>query len=158
MPVTILHTDCLQHDMSVAPSGQGALAVVLRREIHIQSPCGHESICLPTWTPLLGIAQVDDLNDAVRRHLCGGVTASDLRLGVSLLTGHDPSVRPDHPDAALARSDIDDWLGQHTAFLFWPRTGSESAVEEGFFAGVARSWASQTLPLAGTYPLHSSQT
>jgi len=142
-PVYSYHTNCLQDDMAVVPPGPGAFAVVLRSEFRIQSPYDAEVICLPAGTPLLGLAQVESLSDAVRLHLYGSSAGSDLRLGVALFLGHDPALGSDHPSADAVCADIDRWLGENTAFIFWPCRGDTAGInQEGFFAGVARSWAS----------------
>ncbi|CAN5184288.1 hypothetical protein BH09PSE1_BH09PSE1_15730 [soil metagenome] len=143
-PVTLLHTDCLQADVALIPPGPGAFAVVLDVEVTIKSPFNTETICLPEGTPLLGIAQVEDLAEAAHRHLHGSLMDSDLRLGVALLLGHHPAEHVD--DRGSARTNVDDWLGKNTAFIFWPQTGNPAvAGEDGLFAGIARSWATQNL-------------
>ncbi len=142
--VASYHTSCLQDDMAVVPRGPGAFAVVLRSEFRIHSPYDAEAICLPVGTPLLGRAQVDSLSDEVHRHLHGSIAGSDLRLGVALFLGHNPEEGDDGLSAAIVRASINNWLGANTAFFFWPRTGTSAPVEQdGFFAGVARSWASR---------------
>lgn len=151
-PVFSYHTSCLQDDMALVPPGPGALAVVLRSEFRIRSPYDVEAICLPPGTPLLGLAQVESLSDAVRHHLYGSSVRSDLRLGVALFLGHDPALDSDHPSADAVCADIDSWLGENTAFIFWPRRGDTAGInEEGFFAGVARSWASGAKPSPATH-------
>lgn len=143
-PPTLLHTDCLQRDIALVPQGPGAFAVALRRDIRIESPFDVETICLPTGTPLVGTPQVDSFADAVHQHLHGDTDQSDLRLGVALLLGHHPTFTMEHPLGSAVRADIDAWLGAYTAFVFWPRTGSTfEACNEGFFAGIARSWRLQ---------------
>lgn len=145
--VTLLHTDCLQADVTLIPPGPGAFAVVLDVEVTIQSPFDTETISLPEGTPLLGIAQVEDLAEAAHLHLRGGLMDSDLRLGVALLLGHHPAEDVDDLRGATVRADIDGWLGKNTAFIFWPRMGDPAGgVEDGLFAGVARSWAAQNFP------------
>lgn len=138
----LYHGSCLQEDIAMVPAGPGTFAVVLRNEFRVHSPYDDEEIFLPVGTPLLGKAQVDSLGHAVNRHLFGTIAESDLRLGVALLLGLEPVEGADHPQAAEIRADIDKWLGENTAFVFWPRPGSTAGVrEDGFFAGVARSWA-----------------
>ena len=146
-PVTLLHTDCLQADVALIPPGPGAFAVVLDLEVTIQSPFDTETIRLPEGTPLLGIAQVEDLPEAVHRHLRGGLMDSDLRLGVALLLGQHPAEHVDDLGSAMVRVYVDDWLGKNTAFIFWPRPGDpDKSGEDGLFAGMARSWAAQNCP------------
>ena len=150
-PVILLHTDCLQDDVASAPSGPGAFAVVLRRDIVIHSPLDTETICLPEGTPLLGMAQVIDLAEVVHQHLHGSLIESELRLGVALLLGRHPAEHVDGLGTAMVRANINDWLGKNTAFIFWPRMGDPDGVgAEGFFAGVARSWAEHFTPRAST--------
>lgn len=121
--------------------------MVLDVEVTIQSPFNTETICLPEGTPLLGVAQVNDLAEAAYRHLRGGLMDSDLRLGVALLLGHHPAEHVDDLGSAMILAAVDDWLGKNTAFIFWPRTGDPAGVgEDGLFAGIARSWATQNFP------------
>ena len=145
--VTLLHTDCLQADVALTPPGPGAFAVVLVVEVTIQSPFNTETICLPEGTPLLGIAQVNDLAEAADLHLRGELMDSDLRLGVAMLLGHHPAEHVDDSGSAMVRAAVDDWLGKNTAFIFWPRPGDpDKSGEDGLFAGMARSWAAQNCP------------
>ncbi|WP_156389246.1 hypothetical protein [Brevundimonas sp. Root1423] len=139
-PVFMYHSSCLQDDISAVPPGAGAFAVVLSNELRIHSPFDSEQISLPAGTPLLGHAQVDSLADEVERHLRGSIMGSDLRLGVMLLLGHEPDAgRSSHPDAVVTGA-VDHWLGENTAFIFWPRTGSVTGLtEDGLFAGMVRS-------------------
>lgn len=143
-PAVSFHTHCLQQDATLVPPGPGAFAAILRIEFRIHGPGDAGVISLPAGTPLLGSAHVDSLSRAVHGHLHGDVTASDLRLGVAMFIGREPGEGIDHPFEAIVRAEIDSWLGANTAFVFWPRvSGVADAKADGFFAGVARSWASR---------------
>ena len=149
-PVVSFHTHCLQEDLSLVPPGPGAFAAILRTEFRIHGPGDTGVTSLPPGTPLLGSGHVDSLSSAVHGHLHGDITASDLRLGVAMLIGHEPAEGIDHPFEAIIRAEIDDWLGANTSFVFWPRvSGVADAQAGGFFAGVTRSWASRTGRQAG---------
>lgn len=149
-PVVSFHTYCLQEDPSLVPPGSGAFAAILRSEFRIHGPGDVGVISLPAGTPLLGAAHVDSLSNAVRGHLHGDITASDLRLGVAMLIGRAPAEGIGHPFEAIVRAEIDGWLGANTAFVFWPRvSGVADPKADGFFAGVTRSWASRTARQAG---------
>lgn len=143
-PVVSFHTHCLQEDASLVPPGPGAFAAILRAEFRIHGPDNVGVIRLPAGTPLLGSAHVDSLSNAVHDHLHGAITGSDLRLGVALFIGHEPREGFDHPLASVVRDDINGWLGANTAFVFWPGPSGKAAPKgDGFFAGVARSWAAR---------------
>lgn len=144
-PVVSFHTHCLQEDAALVPHGPGAFAAILRIEFRIHGPGDVGVISLPAGTPLLGSAYVDSLSRAVHGHLHGDITDSDLRLGVALFIGREPGEGIDHPFEDIIRAEIDGWLGANTAFVFWPdASGVADARVDGFFAGVARSWASRT--------------
>lgn len=142
--VVSFHTHCLQEDVGLVPSGPGAFAAILRDEFRIHGPGDAGMVRLPAGTPLLGAAHVDSLSNAVHDHLHGAITDSDLRLGVALFIGQEPHEGLDHPLAAVVRDKIDCWLGANTAFIFWPGPSGKAVPEtNGFFAGVARSWAAR---------------
>lgn len=143
-PVVSFHTHCLQEDASLVPPGPGAFAAILRAEFRIHGLTDGETIRLPAGTPLLGSAHVDSLSIAVHGHLYGAIAESDLRLGVAVFIGHEPHEGFDHPLASVIRDDIDRWLGANTAFVFWPGPSGEAVPKvDGFFAGIARSWAAR---------------
>jgi hypothetical protein len=138
------HTDCLQDDITLIPSGPGALAVMLLVEFRIHSPFEPEPIRLPPGMPLVLETKVGSLPDAAHKHLLGSVEQSDLRLGVSLFLTHDPAEAIDHPFADVIQADIDGWIGANTAFVFWPGIGVPPDVDgRGFFDGVALTWTSR---------------
>ncbi|MFC0634694.1 hypothetical protein [Brevundimonas balnearis] len=144
-PTISFHTHCLQDDATLVPNGPGAFAAILRSEFRIHERGDVGVFSLPAGTPLLGSAHVDSISRAVHSHLHGDVTESDLRLGVSLFIGREPEEAISRPFEALIRAEIDGWLGANTAFVFWlGAAGVAEAETEGFFAGAARSWMSQT--------------
>ena len=149
--VTMLHTSCLQNDPRLAPVGRGDIAAILVTPITIEGPPGAGTIRLNPGDVLLGRHHVFDIRDAISVHAGGQVLDSRLRLGVSLVLGLPPNPGAGGPLAATARADIDHWLGRHTAFAFWPGETADSAAE-GFFDGVARSWAARNQTQATARP------